>query len=252
MMHPRERLSASTQDGVCKTVEIVSVSAGMAIVNKPAGISTEELVARISEQMAVAMNCEPGYAIQTVSRLDQPTSGALSLPTSAAAELFLIDNFKKHVVQKTYLCVCRGETPAEGRIEARLKVIDNRRDYRVIVHHQGLPAVTKYRRLKLLKCRDAGVYSLLEVSPISGRTHQIRAHMLSIGHALLGDAKYNPKRRAALQAAWCPRLFLHAYRLQLCDLHGDPIDVSVALPTELQAVLDSMHHVIMNDDKEIH
>ena len=151
--------------------------------------------------------------------------------------------------------------------EARLKVIDNRRDYRVVVHHQGRPAATEYRRLRVFQRgpetegqqrdgQESEAYSLVEVSPISGRTHQIRAHMLSIGHALVGDAKvrqtevgptsafysciptgmhgptcicranltpcslskYNPKRRAQNQAAWCPRLFLHALRLWLAGL----------------------------------
>lgn len=70
--------------------------------------------------------------------------------------------------------------------------------------------------------------------------------MLSIGHALVGDGKYNPKRRAQLQKEWCPLLFLHAQRLELEGVpgvdggEGAAVDVTVALTAELEAVLGGM------------
>ena len=97
---------------------------------------------------------------------------------------------------------------------------------------------------------DGGeLYSLLAVQPVTGRTHQIRAHMASIKHPLVSDTKYAPSRVAKRQLGWCNRLFLHAGRLELgLELGGEAAaDVSSALPAELEAALSCLEDAKQGD-----
>jgi len=82
----------------------------------------------------------------------------------------LTELFKSHMVDKTYLCLCKGVTEESGSVEARLKVIDNHQSYKVVVHHQGKEALTHYSRLKVLYLKgDASEPCLAEVcSPNPG------------------------------------------------------------------------------------
>ena len=220
---------------VVPIIQVVFTATGMCVVEKPSGVSTEQLVQWVSEQDNWPGD---GYSVNTVSRLDQPTSGALVLPTNTAGEHHLLTEFKEHRVSKTYHCLVLGETELEGSIETKLKVIDNRSNFRVVVHHQGKPATTPFQRIRLVE-REGVRYSLLAVQPLTGRTHQIRVHMQSIGHPLVGDSKYNNQKQARKQAKWCQRLFLHASRLELQGIDG-AVDVTVGLDAELQATLDSL------------
>lgn len=75
---------------------------------------------------------------------------------------------------------------------------------------------------------------------MSGRTHQIRVHISHLGYPLVSDARYNATKRARRQEGWCPRLFLHAERLQLTSLEGVDVDVRVPLAHDLAQVLSLM------------
>ena len=82
-------------------------------------------------------------------------------------------------------------------------------------------------------------YTLVECRPVTGRTHQIRAHMASLGHPLVSDTKYKTKL-GKRQLKWCGRLFLHALRITLTDVEGAPLEVAAPLPTDLASCLDAM------------
>ena len=119
-------------------------------------------------------------------------------------------------MHKTYHALVMGEAPACGVIEKRLRLTESATCYRSFVHPDGKAAKTSYVRTALLRHPASGAcYSLLAVTPETGRTHQIRAHLAHIGHAIATDAKYAPRRKVAQTVGWCPRLFLHAARLEI-------------------------------------
>lgn len=186
------------------------------VVHPGAGQSTGTLVhrllARYPEMAGVGGPGRPGI----VHRLDQGTSGVMVVARTAAAYRALATDFAERRVKKTYLALVFG-TPREvrGRIEAAIGRHPQRRK-EMTVRPTGRPALTRYQVL----AHAAGV-ALLEVDLGTGRTHQIRVHLKSIGHPLVGDPTYGEKRwkgeagRARGSLRSFPRPALHAWRLEL-------------------------------------
>ena len=85
---------------------------------------------------------------------------------------------------------------------------------------------------------------------MTGRTHQIRAHLAHLGHALVGDPKYGRKRELARAQRWCPRLFLHAARVEVRDLGGAAWRVDAPLAPDLEAALALLVDVPVVSDKD--
>lgn len=242
-------------------VDVLATGNGAAIVVKPPGVSTEAWMYSVAK--AVSHEFAAGAPVPSVSRLDKNTSGAMVVPTSRTGEAVLTEQFKGRSVDKTYTALVRGMTAAHGTIEAKLHVSNDKHHFRVYVSPKGKPAVTEYRRLRLLRlserahCADddsthknandgpviaSEVFSLVEVKPLTGRTHQIRAHFAARGHPLVSDTKYKPKV-AKRQLQWCKRLFLHATRLRVLDLDGQVLEGFAPLPDDLQEVLGQMDEV---------
>ena len=170
-----------------------------------------------------------------VHRLDRDTSGLLMVARNDRAQASLMAQLKARRVKKTYLALVVGEPPAAvGRIEAPVGR-DPRHRTRMAVVPGGRPAVTAYRVRERF-----GAWTLLEVDLVTGRTHQIRVHLASIGHAVAGDPLYatGDARRGPEALA---RLFLHAWRLELeAPSGGRLIQATSPLPTELEDVLESL------------
>ncbi|MDE0027543.1 MAG: RluA family pseudouridine synthase [Spirochaetaceae bacterium] len=141
-----------------------------------------------------------------VHRLDKDTSGVMVVARHAAAHACLARQFSERTVGKRYLAWVSGRpVPPSGRIATRLRR-DAKNPLRVRVSRDtGKPAVTRYR-----VCESAGDASLMALRPLTGRTHQLRAHMRWLGHPILGDPLY--AGRAKGPAA---RLLLHAHRLAI-------------------------------------
>lgn len=134
-------------------------------------------------------------------RLDRDTSGLLCVPKQIAAHRFLERALQAGHFEKGYLAMVDGRPADTGMIDAPLgRAAEDRR--RVVVRADGKHARTHYRTLRRLPG-----HALLRVRLETGRTHQIRAHLVHIGHPLAGDPLYNPGSTVA------PRLFLHADRL---------------------------------------
>jgi 23S rRNA pseudouridine1911/1915/1917 synthase len=149
-----------------------------------------------------------------------------------AAQAYLMAQLKARRVKKTYLALVHGQPgAAAGRIEAPIGR-DPKHRMKMGVVPDGRPAVTGYR----VRDRFAG-WSLLELDLVTGRTHQIRVHLASIGHPVAGDPVYaNGVARRGPDGLG--RLFLHAWRLELAARDGERLIRAVApLPEELEAVM---------------
>jgi tRNA pseudouridine32 synthase/23S rRNA pseudouridine746 synthase len=145
-----------------------------------------------------------------VHRLDMATSGLLVMARGASAQRCLNDAFAQREVHKRYVAWVSGqlETPGDIWREIDLPIIVDwpNRPLRVIDHQRGQASVTRLRALQSDPARNR---SLVELEPVTGRSHQLRVHLKAIGHPILGDALYAPEEVVAM----AERLQLHASNL---------------------------------------
>jgi tRNA pseudouridine32 synthase/23S rRNA pseudouridine746 synthase len=141
-----------------------------------------------------------------VHRLDCDTSGLMIFARNKAAQGFLGQEFEQRRAKKTYVARVFGDLqPDSGRVDLPIGVDWPNRPRQMVDALNGRAAVTDW----VVLARDAGE-SRVHLFPLTGRSHQLRVHMLSLGHAILGDPIY-----ATGQAATFPRLMLHAQSLSL-------------------------------------
>lgn len=162
-----------------------------------------------------------GRPVWPVHRLDKGTSGVLLFALSADVARALGKAFEHgHGLRKTYRAVVRGWAPEQGHIDHPLRRLpDDMRHEREEVQ----PAETRFRTLARYELpRPQGAFahtrcSLVELEPLTGRRHQLRRHMKHISHPIIGDATHGKGPLNRGLAAWLgvPRLWLHAYRLEL-------------------------------------
>ena len=166
-----------------------------------------------------------------VHRLDKDTSGLIIVAKNDAAHVSLARQLKERQVEKTYLALVEGRvTPVEGRIEAPIGR-DAKHRKRMAIVEGGRDARTSYRVLREIDGR-----TLLEIRPKTGRTHQIRVHLASIGHPITGDTLYG--RRGDAPVA---RQFLHAKRLAFQHPRtGERLDLEAPLAADLQRTLSEL------------
>ncbi len=173
-----------------------------------------------------------------VHRLDADTSGVLLLALDADAAADLVRQFEAREVKKEYLALVHGEPRFDADwIEAPL-ARSRGGDGRIVVAAQGegRPAETFYRVLERLRG-----YAVLACEPRTGRTHQIRVHLASIGHAIVGDALYRGRKKLALPrgAPAMGRHALHAARIELTHPRsGERVAFEAPLPADFATLLD--------------
>ncbi|MBI4180833.1 MAG: RluA family pseudouridine synthase [Chloroflexi bacterium] len=164
-----------------------------------------------------------------VHRLDKDTSGLMLVAKNIAAQQNLSDQFKSRSVVKIYLTLVNGHlTPEDGIIEAPIgRDRSHRQRMAIVAEGKGREASTQYHVVRYI-----GNYSLLEVKPQTGRTHQIRVHLAAIGYPVVGDSVYGVK------STHLSRQFLHASRLSFkLPSSGEYIEFQSELPPDLQQAL---------------
>jgi 23S rRNA pseudouridine1911/1915/1917 synthase len=214
--------------------------AHLAVVDKPSGVVVHPGSGRVRGTLAAGIlqrwpkvrgvGEEGRWGI--VHRLDQDTSGLLVVALDAEAWRPLRRAMARHLVERTYLALVHGVPAAPtGTVEAPLGRHPRRRG-RVQVDVAGRPARTHYRCLSTWRVPRV---ALLEVRLETGRTHQIRVHLASIGHPVVADPRYGRGDRLA------PRVFLHAARLRFTHpVTGKEVLAESPLPEDLQEALRSL------------
>lgn len=189
-----------------------------------------------------------------VHRLDKDTSGVLVAAKNPGALVNLLDQFRQRQTSKKYICLTHNKFRVpQGIIRAPLgrartdrqkfAVISSGRsavtEYRVVDYYSGLNK-QGLRKLEKFK-KKISIYqgfSLVHCWPKTGRTHQVRVHMKHWKNPLVGDSKYVGKRRAKLDAVWCPRQFLHAAELKFTHPRtNEKVSFEVELAGDLKKVL---------------
>lgn len=227
------------------SLRVVYEDADVLIIDKPSGLITHPAPGHSSGTLVNALLARGGIeAYGTVAgedrpgivhRLDRDTSGLIVIARNDRAQSALMAQLKARRVKKTYLALVQGAVPAEnGRIEAPIGR-DPRHYSRMSVIAGGRPSVTGYH----VRERLPG-WSLLEVDLMTGRTHQIRVHLASIGHPIAGDPVY-ATGAARSGPPGLERLFLHSWRLEFASVAGDRvIRAEAPLPPELESVLGDL------------
>jgi 23S rRNA pseudouridine1911/1915/1917 synthase len=216
-------------------VVVIDKPAGMVVhagAGHTHGTLVNALLGHFGSLSSVNGDLRPGI----VHRLDRDTSGVLVAARTDAAHQSLAQQFQARQVEKVYLALVHGRPrPAQGKITSPISRDPIRRTRMSTHPGAGRSALTDYRIIE-----DFSKLSLLEVRIGTGRTHQIRVHMASLGHPVFGDRLYG-----APVAPGFERFFLHALRLRfaLPSTH-QPISIESPLPAELSGVLDSLRSEI--------
>lgn len=218
-------------------LKIIYEDADLLVVDKPAGLTvhpapghyTHTLVNAVLAHVPELQSGEAGRP-GIVHRLDKDTSGLIIIAKNGATHMKLANQFKERSVSKVYTALVHGRlAPEEGSIDANIGRHPRDRQ-RMAVVTEGREAQTGY---KVLQYFDK--YTLLEVKPRTGRTHQIRVHLAAIGFPIVGDAVYGKK------VDFLGRQFLHAGKLRFkLPSTGQTCEFESPLPPDLAAVLDQI------------
>ncbi len=216
-------------------LKIVFEDNDLLVVDKPPGLAVHPAPGHPSHTLVNAVlgylpalaegdeSLRPGI----VHRLDKDTSGLIIVAKNRPAHENLSDQFKSRSVSKSYIVLVRGKlVPESGIIEAAIGR-DPRNRQRMAVVAGGREARTEYHVLKYV-----GGFSLLEIRPQTGRTHQIRVHLAAIGFPVVGDAAYG------VTSPYLSRQFLHASRLGFnLPSTGQYVEFTSPLPPDLEQAL---------------
>ena len=216
-------------------LDIVYEDEHLIVVNKPAGMPVHPgpghsgrtlvnaLLAHCPDLPGIGGVQRPGI----VHRLDKDTSGLMVVAKTERAHAGLSEQLANREISKTYLALVEGRVePKEALIDAPIGRSPNNRQRQMVRGAGGREAQTRYRVRQY-----ADGYTLVEASPITGRTHQIRVHFASLGHPVAGDAVYGkPSKLVARQ-------FLHAWRLSFRHpVNGADLSFEAPLAEDLRRV----------------
>ena len=258
---PPVRVAARSEEGATplapsREFPLLLEDDALLAIDKPAGVAVHGgsgVSFGVIEQLRSAR--PTAKFLELVHRLDRETSGILLVAKKRSALTALQDQFRERETGKTYLALVEGAWPANRKVlDAPLAKYllpslpgssePGERRVRVVAkdHPDAMRAITLVRVVGGLTLPgDRAPLSLLAVTIKTGRTHQIRVHLASAGHAIVGDDKYGDfERNRALQKLGLKRMFLHAWRLQFTHpADGRRTALQAELPPELHALMPS-------------
>jgi len=221
------------------------------IVNKPSGVlAIPDRFDSTKASMRGMLQQETGGDIYVVHRIDRDTSGVMAFAKNDVAHRYLSGLFERHEVGKFYAGLVLGTPdPAQGRIEAGIAEHPTIKG-KMVTTHKGKASVTDYRVVE-----SWPMHALMQWQIHTGRTHQIRIHMASIGHALVCDPIYGDgkpfllstiKRKFKIgkfseeERPLLSRLALHAYQLTFAGPDGREISAEAPLPKDIGACVTQL------------
>ena len=251
-----EKFSKMTVQKTKQKLDVIYEDDNILLINKPVGMLSQKAEAKDESlvEHVITYLLDSGkitedelrkFKPSICNRLDRNTSGLVVAGKSLLGLQKMGELFKERSMKKYYRCLVVGEVKEKQYIkgflykdESKNKVVISQKEV-----NESLPIETEYEPLW-----SNGRYTLLEVHLITGRTHQIRAHLSSIGHSIVGDYKYGNreindifKKRYKLESQ-----LLHAYRLELPELMGELENISLK---QFTAPLPKLFETILNEEK---
>lgn len=214
-------------------IPIIFENDDLIVIDKPAGLLVHPVTNETNTLLDILKIKYPNAEL--VHRLDQDTSGVMVVAKNHKAYEFLKDQFLNRTIKKKYLALVRGILKDKKGIVVKSISKSRKRGGSQTVAPIGKnkEAITRYEVIQ-----EFPNYSLLEVSPETGRTHQIRVHLASIGHPIAGDDKYKFKRQKNIDGL--NRQFLHAEYLKLSLPNGKTKEFYSELPNELKMIINKL------------
>lgn len=201
---------------------VVDKPAGILVIPSPKGESNTltDLVNRHLDERGIEVNAYPCH------RIDRETSGLLVYAKGKSVQQAIMEQFRMRTVKKTYIAFVHGVV--KKRFDTiKTSIYNNKK-------HKSEPAETKYR---VHETRER--YTIVEAEPITGRTNQIRIHMKSIGHPLVGESVYSFRRNHELKFK---RAALHAKKIEFDHpVKGSRISLEAPLPADMASFLEKMN-----------
>jgi tRNA pseudouridine32 synthase/23S rRNA pseudouridine746 synthase len=206
------------------SVVVLHVDDDCIVVDKPSGLlSVPGRGAHLQDCMATRVRSLFGDAL-VVHRLDMATSGLMLFARGIEVQRRLSRAFAQREVHKRYVAVVHGHVDAaQGEIDLPLIADWPNRPLQKVDHEHGKPSLTRWRAIGA----EEADRTRLELEPVTGRAHQLRVHLLAIGHPIVGDALYAPPE----VLAGADRLLLHAAQLRFAHpVGGEPIVIESHVP----------------------
>lgn len=226
-------------------MEIIYESSDFVIVNKPPGLLVHEIETRpkaeptLAEQLVfhyaelASVGDDPVHRPGIVHRLDRDTSGILLVPRTQNAFAYFKGLFQRHEIRKTYLAVVWGAMrDRRGVITKPIGMVSGTTRRSVRSDTMTKDARTEYTALYHFEYAHSSL-TCVALYPLTGRTHQLRVHMASIGHSIVGDPLYGNKQR---NEPFLPHLFLHAYALEFTAPSGERMRFEAEPPAYFSAL----------------
>lgn len=233
-------------------IEILYQDDDMLMVNKPAGVLV--IPDRFNSDLPSLnrlLETKIGQRIWVVHRLDRDTSGVMCFAKNEEMHRYLSQLFEAHDVGKFYAGIVMGRViPEEGRIEAPIAEHPTQKG-KMVTARKGKASVTDYKVVE-----QWALHSLVQFQIHTGRTHQIRVHMQSIGHPIVCDElygdgkpfllssikkKFKLSEKEETERPLMSRLGLHAYRLMLHKPDGTLVDIEAPLPKDMAACVNQLN-----------